>query len=72
MKNFLKSIGFAILLLLSFVIGFGIWWGIFYFFTGVANVLLWSWRVKVLYLFFGSCAVTGVADIVFHPFNKIE
>lgn len=70
--KFLKSIGFAILLLLSLVIGFGIWWGIFYFFTGVFNILLWSWWVKVLYLFFGSYAVTGVVDIVFHPFNKTE
>ena len=50
--------------ILSFIIGFGFWYLIFWFITAEFNLFLWSGWTKAAYLLMSFAAVSGTFDLI--------
>lgn len=55
----IKVIG---LLILSFLVSFGLWYLIFWFITAEDNLFMWSGWIKAFYLILGFTSMTGIID----------
>ena len=49
-----------LILLLSFIFGFGFWYLIFWFITSEHNLFLWHWATKLIYLILSITATEGI------------
>ena len=49
----MKHLKTLINILLTFSLGFGFWYLVWYFFTGEVNTILWGDFSKIFYLLFG-------------------
>ena len=52
-------INFILKILLGFIVGFGIWYLIFFFLTVEPNPLNWHWATKIIYLVLALSSVQG-------------
>jgi hypothetical protein len=58
-----------IIILLSFLFGFGFWYIIFWFVSNQPNLFLWHWVTKLFYLFLSYAATQGIAEGIFKEKN---
>lgn len=49
----METIKMILLLIVSLIVGFGVWYLIFWFVSSEPNLFVWGWWIKILYLFFG-------------------
>jgi len=53
----MKSI---LLLIISVLFGFGIWYVIFWFVSNESNLFMWHWVTKIVYLILSFAASEGI------------
>lgn len=58
----MESIKLIFLLLFSVLIGFGLWYLVFWFLTNEPNLFLWHWVTKFFYLILGASSTNGVFE----------
>jgi hypothetical protein len=58
----MESIKLIFLLLFSILIGFGLWYLVFWFLSNEPNLFLWHWVSKMFYLILGVSSTNGVFE----------
>jgi hypothetical protein len=58
----MESIKLIFLLLFSILIGFGLWYLVFWFLTNEPNLFLWHWVTKAFYLILAASSTSGIFE----------
>jgi hypothetical protein len=58
----MELIKFILITIFSIIIGFGLWYSIFWFFTLEPNLFLWHWAVKVIFLILSVSSSSNIVD----------
>jgi hypothetical protein len=58
----METIKFIFVLILSVIIGFGLWYLIFWFVSNESNLFLWHPVGKIFYLIFGIASSTNIIN----------
>jgi hypothetical protein len=58
----METIKFIFVLILSLIIGFGLWYLIFWFVSNEYNLFLWHPVGKIFYLIFGIASSTNIIN----------
>ena len=61
---------FFLILILSFVVGFGFWYLVFWFVSNIKDPFQWHWITKIVYLFFGLISAGGTIDTILKENEK--
>ncbi len=51
-----------IILMFSFLFGFGFWYLIFWFITAQYNLFLWHWATKIIYVLLSITSTSGIVE----------
>jgi hypothetical protein len=52
------------ILVLSFVVGFGLWYLIFWFVTSEPDLFTWHWGIKIFYLILAGSSSQGTFEVL--------
>ena len=58
----MESIKLIFLLLFSILIGFGLWYLVFWFLSNEPNLFQWHWASKIFYLLFAVSSSNGIFE----------
>ena len=58
----METVKFILILILSFILGFGFWYLVFWFISNESNLFLWHPIGKIVYLFFCDATSTNIIN----------
>jgi len=58
----MELIKFILITIFSIIVGFGLWYLIFWFITVEPNLFLWHWATKVIFLILSVGSSSNIVD----------